>query len=174
MAPDMMRDAPFGQFMRFVTRNRVFKYPEEMPDFVVPEKFLLKKDDAQRQPDDGQASGPALSPEERNTAGRESVDAQTLVNSDRSVRRTFETDQEKQDRRDRDRASEDDRRSDQSPRQNDEEANSEEAEQQEKRRQEEREKHPGTTDPKKALEEDLIDKYQYLVDFDEGDQYNPK
>ena len=50
----------------------------------------------------------------------------------------------------------------------------EKQEEQEKRRQEWKEKHPGTADPRKALEEDLMEKYQYLVDFEEGDQYNPK
>ncbi|KAI5459533.1 major facilitator superfamily domain-containing protein [Mariannaea sp. PMI_226] len=37
---EVVRDAPFGQLMRFVTGNRVFQYPEEMPGFKVPEAWL--------------------------------------------------------------------------------------------------------------------------------------
>lgn len=161
--------------MRLITRNRVFKYPEERADYVVPEKYLLKHESA-RQLDASRDSESTLAAEERTTAGRKSVDANTLVDHDRSVKRKYETVQEKQDRleprQSRDRSSGDgDGSQDQ---QNDEEANPEEQEEQEKRRQEWKEKHPGTADPRKALEEDLMEKYQYLVDFEEGDQYNPK
>ncbi|POY71076.1 hypothetical protein BMF94_5833 [Rhodotorula taiwanensis] len=172
MAPDMMRDAPFGQFMRFVTRNKVFKYPEERSDYIVPEKYLPKRDNARQL--DSRASESTLAPEERNMAGRKSVDAQTLVNSDHAVQRKVETVQEKQDRIERDRPRPDgDRDSHDEHQQNDEEANPEEQEQREKRKKEWKEQHPGTADPKKAYEEDLIDKYQYLVDWEENDQYNP-
>jgi MFS transporter, DHA1 family, multidrug resistance protein len=33
---DTVRDAPLGQILRFVTNNRLFKYPEERPDFELP------------------------------------------------------------------------------------------------------------------------------------------
>ncbi|RKL51803.1 Transporter mfs1 [Fusarium oxysporum f. sp. narcissi] len=33
---DTIRDAPLGQIIRFVTKNRLFKYPEEHPDFELP------------------------------------------------------------------------------------------------------------------------------------------
>ncbi|KAF5599104.1 H+ antiporter [Fusarium pseudocircinatum] len=33
---DTVRDAPLGQILRFVTNNRLFKYPEEQPDFGLP------------------------------------------------------------------------------------------------------------------------------------------
>ncbi|KAL8865031.1 MAG: hypothetical protein Q9174_007111, partial [Haloplaca sp. 1 TL-2023] len=36
---DLIREAPFGQLVRFVTRNRYFQYPEEKPDFVLPEAY---------------------------------------------------------------------------------------------------------------------------------------
>jgi MFS transporter, DHA1 family, multidrug resistance protein len=36
----LIRDAPVGQLIRFVTRNRVFQYPEERPDFQVPQHWL--------------------------------------------------------------------------------------------------------------------------------------
>ncbi|GAA5993408.1 hypothetical protein JCM10908_002653 [Rhodotorula pacifica] len=172
MVADLMRDAPFGQFMRLITGNRVFKYPEEREGYVVPEKYLLKHDNARRL-DDSSDSHSTLAREERTTAGRDSVDARTLVDSDRSVRRKYETVQEKQDRLEP-RRSRDDSSDNSQQQQNDEEASPEEQEQQEKRHKEWKEKHPGTADPKKALDEDLMEKYQYLVDFEEGDQYNPK
>lgn len=36
---DLIRDAPIGQFIRFVTRNRVLQYPEEKPDFQCPSQY---------------------------------------------------------------------------------------------------------------------------------------
>ncbi|KAJ4123581.1 hypothetical protein NW765_006605 [Fusarium oxysporum] len=33
---DTIRDAPLGQIIRFVTKNRLFKYPEEHPEFELP------------------------------------------------------------------------------------------------------------------------------------------
>lgn len=32
----VVRDAPFGQLVRFVTRNKVFRYQEELPGFEIP------------------------------------------------------------------------------------------------------------------------------------------
>jgi MFS transporter, DHA1 family, multidrug resistance protein len=36
---DLLREAPFGQVVRFVTRNKYFQYPEEKPDFVCPHSY---------------------------------------------------------------------------------------------------------------------------------------
>lgn len=36
MAPDIIRDAPLGQLLRYLTGNRILRYPEEMPDFKAP------------------------------------------------------------------------------------------------------------------------------------------
>ena len=33
---DLMREAPFGQLVRLLTRNKFFQYPEEKPDFHCP------------------------------------------------------------------------------------------------------------------------------------------
>ncbi|KXL49847.1 hypothetical protein M433DRAFT_146212 [Acidomyces richmondensis BFW] len=33
---DLIRDAPIGQFIRFITNNRLLQYPEERPDFECP------------------------------------------------------------------------------------------------------------------------------------------
>lgn len=37
---EIIRDAPIGQIIRWITRNRVLRYPEEMPDFQLPEGYL--------------------------------------------------------------------------------------------------------------------------------------
>lgn len=36
---DLIREAPIGQLLRFVTRNRILKYPEELPGFQLPETY---------------------------------------------------------------------------------------------------------------------------------------
>ncbi|KAL8916718.1 MAG: hypothetical protein Q9172_006173 [Xanthocarpia lactea] len=36
---DIIRDAPIGQLIRFVTRNKVLQYPEEQPGFQLPESY---------------------------------------------------------------------------------------------------------------------------------------
>ncbi|EGX94730.1 Major facilitator superfamily transporter [Cordyceps militaris CM01] len=36
---DIIRDAAIGQFIRFVTGNRYLQYPEEKPDFQLPEAY---------------------------------------------------------------------------------------------------------------------------------------
>jgi len=35
----LIRDAPIGQIIRFVTRNKVLQYPEERADFVIPDCY---------------------------------------------------------------------------------------------------------------------------------------
>ncbi|KAJ9288525.1 hypothetical protein DTO021C3_3777 [Paecilomyces variotii] len=37
---DTIREAPFAQLLRWLTGNKVFLYPEELPGFVVPEAYL--------------------------------------------------------------------------------------------------------------------------------------
>jgi DHA1 family multidrug resistance protein-like MFS transporter len=37
---NIIRDAPIGQLIRYVTGNKVFQYPEEKPDFVLPNYYL--------------------------------------------------------------------------------------------------------------------------------------
>ncbi|KAK5098829.1 hypothetical protein LTS08_006207 [Lithohypha guttulata] len=39
MVADIIRDAPLGQFIRYVTRNRVLQYPEERDDWQCPEAY---------------------------------------------------------------------------------------------------------------------------------------
>ncbi|OKL57186.1 hypothetical protein UA08_07330 [Talaromyces atroroseus] len=37
---DVVRDAPLGQLVRFFTNNRLLQYPEERPDFKLPEPWI--------------------------------------------------------------------------------------------------------------------------------------
>ncbi|KAI2468782.1 major facilitator superfamily transporter [Annulohypoxylon bovei var. microspora] len=44
---NIIRDAPVGQFIRFLTGNRVFQYPEEKSDFELPEAWVqIQKSDS--------------------------------------------------------------------------------------------------------------------------------
>ncbi|KAH8705658.1 major facilitator superfamily domain-containing protein [Talaromyces proteolyticus] len=36
----LIRDAPFGQLVRYLTNNKYFQYPEEKPDFKLPEPWI--------------------------------------------------------------------------------------------------------------------------------------
>ena len=36
---DLIRDAPFGQLVRYFSKNRLLQYPEERADFQVPESY---------------------------------------------------------------------------------------------------------------------------------------
>lgn len=53
---DLIRDAPFGQLVRYVTGNKYFKYPEERPGFTCP-GYYTDLDENQRQ----HAAGPTTS-----------------------------------------------------------------------------------------------------------------
>lgn len=44
----LIRDAPFGQIVRYITNNRVFRYPEEEPDFQIPAAYTLHTTEAKR------------------------------------------------------------------------------------------------------------------------------
>ncbi|KAI4624825.1 uncharacterized protein J4E87_005306 [Alternaria ethzedia] len=39
---EIVRDAPFGQLVRYATRSRFFKYPEEIPGFEIPSAYIEK------------------------------------------------------------------------------------------------------------------------------------
>lgn len=43
---NVVRDAPLGQLVRFFTNNRLFKYPEERPNFKFPEPWIRMMSDA--------------------------------------------------------------------------------------------------------------------------------
>lgn len=39
MLKELIREAPIGQLLRYLSNNRVLLYPEEMPDFVLPATY---------------------------------------------------------------------------------------------------------------------------------------
>ncbi|EMD67587.1 hypothetical protein GGP41_007461 [Bipolaris sorokiniana] len=39
MVSALIRDAPIGQILRYLTNNRLLQYPEERPDFVIPAAY---------------------------------------------------------------------------------------------------------------------------------------
>jgi DHA1 family multidrug resistance protein-like MFS transporter len=39
MVTALIRDAPIGQILRYLTNNRILKYPEELTDFVIPAAY---------------------------------------------------------------------------------------------------------------------------------------
>ena len=61
---EMLRDAPIGQILRFVTGNKVFKYPEEMEGFQLPETYntALNASDPEKA-DSSSGSEAAVKPE---------------------------------------------------------------------------------------------------------------
>lgn len=48
---DLVREAPLGQLLRFVTRNRILQYPEERPDFELPEAYRSLLNSSQKEED---------------------------------------------------------------------------------------------------------------------------
>lgn len=158
--PDMIRDSPFGLFMHAVSRGKLFRHPEEQPGYVVPSKYLRHSGD------NSDRSSARSSESTLANTNRPSVDAATLVGADQPVKRKSPTEQEK---RDRDEWTGEKRQQ----RERDLEAADDENEEEQQRRQKERDNHPGTADPQRAYKEGLIDKYQYLVDFEENDPGNP-
>lgn len=165
MLPDMIRDSPFGLFMHTVSRGKLFRHPEEQPDYVVPSKYLRHSGNFDDQ--DGDRISSRSSESTLANTNRPSVDAATLVGADQPVKRASPTEQEKRDR-------EEWTGEKRQQRERDLEAADVENEEEQQRRQKERENHPGTADPIRAHKEGLIDKYQYLVDFEENDPANPQ
>ena len=71
---DLIREAPIGQFLRYITRERVLLYPEEKQDFVLPAAYrsvLIEKDfSIPSTATNSYSSTPNLRPQEdTNTAG---------------------------------------------------------------------------------------------------------
>lgn len=42
----VIREAPFGQLVRLLTKNKYFRYPEERPDFKLPEQWIRLMNDS--------------------------------------------------------------------------------------------------------------------------------
>ena len=63
---DLVREAPVGQIIRWVTRNRVLQYPEELPDFKLPEAYrrvINEKEHAHIRPASESSETPPLDKE---------------------------------------------------------------------------------------------------------------
>jgi DHA1 family multidrug resistance protein-like MFS transporter len=70
----IVRDAPFGQLLRYATNNRVLKYPEELEDFQCPHGYD-KSDGKQQGPAD--TSTTLTTPAPDNEADLEKVASNT-------------------------------------------------------------------------------------------------
>ncbi|OAL35610.1 hypothetical protein AYO20_05229 [Fonsecaea nubica] len=90
----LLRDAPVGQVIRFVTRNKYFQYPEERSDFVLPESYQSHKvgapahqpqpipsvpEDVEKKADDDSDDAQSL------TATRTAADRESVALSDRTL-----------------------------------------------------------------------------------------
>ena len=47
---DLVREAPFGQAVRYLTKNKYFKYPEEEPDFKLPAEWRAVMENPEETP----------------------------------------------------------------------------------------------------------------------------
>ncbi|KAJ5391367.1 major facilitator superfamily domain-containing protein [Penicillium cosmopolitanum] len=66
-----IRDAPFGQLVRLLTHNKYFQYPEEKPDFKLPEPWIQLMNGSDVQADE--------KPEEQPSRPSASSDEETAV-----------------------------------------------------------------------------------------------
>ncbi|RMJ12427.1 hypothetical protein CDV36_007913 [Fusarium kuroshium] len=78
---DVVRDAPLGQLVRFFTNNRLLKYPEEQPNFKLPEPWTRMMGDT-RVPRSGTASSSTLSDSSRTQEGVEQHDVSNATDLD--------------------------------------------------------------------------------------------
>ena len=86
---DLVRDATFGQIIRFLTRNRYLQYPEEKPDFQLPPSY---RNDAE-----SLSSGPEDEVKEKEEVVEEPEPAHLAKTSSNTVgERTVPTDLERQ------------------------------------------------------------------------------
>ncbi|KAK1245606.1 hypothetical protein MKX08_005235 [Trichoderma sp. CBMAI-0020] len=53
---DIIREAPLGQAIRFLTRNKLLQYPEEKPDFKLPDLYVAQLEIHEKQSNDAHAS----------------------------------------------------------------------------------------------------------------------
>ncbi|KAJ5976121.1 major facilitator superfamily domain-containing protein [Penicillium waksmanii] len=75
-----IRDAPFGQLVRLLTHNKYFQYPEEKPDFKLPETWIQLMNGSDVQAND--------KPEEQTPRHSASSDEETAVVSRTSTLNT--------------------------------------------------------------------------------------
>lgn len=73
---EILRDAPFGQFARYLTKNRVFLYPEEKPGFQCPDVYFTGHEaksttEHEKQDHEAEATEPAPSRAQSSQASSE-------------------------------------------------------------------------------------------------------
>lgn len=73
---DLIRDAPMGQVIRWITKNKYFKYPEEREDFQLPEPWIqllngesVTTDQHHRASGSGSGSDASTAAEDKETRG---------------------------------------------------------------------------------------------------------
>lgn len=59
----LIRDAPFGQIVRYITHNRVFQYPEERSDFQIPAAYTQHGTTEAKRLDSDTSSVPLAEPD---------------------------------------------------------------------------------------------------------------
>jgi MFS transporter, DHA1 family, multidrug resistance protein len=75
---DIIRDAPIGQLIRLLTRNRVLKYPEELGDFQCPHCYKdVEEQDAGKSPSEKPAEPNDISPVDETAKETPAVDEKT-------------------------------------------------------------------------------------------------
>jgi len=184
---DLMRDAPLGQILNWVSKGKIFPYPEERPDYVVPERYLPRTDKPhnytreERLLDDDQA-------EQHRREGDGGIQAAALKAADgKPVKRLHKTDHELNDEREergelRSRASDSSSRTRVGDEGRDEEEGAGRGEKSEKgeksnKRKVHNEDHWAyklTADPQKAIKDGRHEHYQYLVTWNgDDDPDNP-
>ena len=67
---DLIREAPIGQLLRFITKNRIFRYPEELPGFELPETYNI----ILNTPDSAKKLGPSGSDSEQDEKNEKGVE----------------------------------------------------------------------------------------------------
>ncbi|UPL04241.1 hypothetical protein LCI18_015175 [Fusarium solani-melongenae] len=95
---DVVRDAPFGQIVRYFTNNRLFKYPEEQSNFKIPEAWVRMMSGAEpdRIPDTASSSTLSDSSREQETieehvSNAAELDLEKEFPQDKSTRLTLKT-----------------------------------------------------------------------------------
>ncbi|GAA5993980.1 hypothetical protein JCM11641_006438 [Rhodosporidiobolus odoratus] len=168
MVPDIVRDSVFGQTINYLSKGRIFPYPEQRSDYQVPAHYLART--SSNEVRDSRSSDRTLN----DASGRQSVDAGQIAQSSngKKLERSYMTDQEKHDRRLNDGVKREGQGGpDLESGPGEEELNEEEKN---RRKEEWKKNHPGTADPERAHADGLHDKYQYLVDWEENDPANPQ
>jgi DHA1 family multidrug resistance protein-like MFS transporter len=82
---DLIREAPFGQFLRFISGRKILKYPEEVEGFELPVQYTLPAEAANdtkgltpRQ-NSTKSTSPSESPDEPTKEDKETLDGESMT-----------------------------------------------------------------------------------------------